>query len=157
MVQSVTKVQSVYFFVYGTLKRGQCREKCWPISPLNVDAAWTFGQLYDLGAYPALLVDDQSLAQRVAGELWCFREADLQAVADVLDRIEGTGQPDQPNEYDRVELTVTIDKSEIQVVAHTYVYARANYLHHVAKRMPASLEKGDHRYCVWPEYTDWPE
>jgi gamma-glutamylcyclotransferase (GGCT)/AIG2-like uncharacterized protein YtfP len=81
----------VHVFVYGTLKRGQCREHCWPIAPAVTRAAWTFGRLFDLGAYPAMLPGKE----RIAGECWSFLEGQLPSVLLVLDRIEGTNQPGQ--------------------------------------------------------------
>src|SRR5438093_3247250 len=42
-------------FVYGTLKRGEERARCWPRSPERVVPATTQGRLYDLGTYPALV------------------------------------------------------------------------------------------------------
>ena len=72
-------------FVYGTLKRGQCRERCWPVRPLSVEDAEVVGLLFDLGPFPAL----SHGRGRVAGELWRFDAADMAVVLAVLDQIEG--------------------------------------------------------------------
>jgi gamma-glutamylcyclotransferase (GGCT)/AIG2-like uncharacterized protein YtfP len=149
-------LQTVYFFVYGTLKRGQCREKCWPISPVNVQPAWTFGRLFDLGPYPALVVKPVPEAHRVAGEVWGFHAQDFGAIATALDRIEGTDQPNQPNEYDRVVLPVTILPSNHQVLAQAYVYSRADLLDAIARPVPAELKLEEWAYSLWPVRSSWP-
>lgn len=78
-------------FVYGTLKRGQVRERCWPHQPLAVEPATVRGALYDLGRYPALVPGDDV----VAGELWCIAEEHLEDTLTELDRVEGhAGEPD---------------------------------------------------------------
>jgi gamma-glutamylcyclotransferase (GGCT)/AIG2-like uncharacterized protein YtfP len=68
-------------FVYGTLKRGQVRERSWPRQPLAVEPAWTLGRLFDLGPYPGLLAG----TDRVLGELWRFAAEDLPETLRVLD------------------------------------------------------------------------
>jgi len=154
--------QTVSFFVYGTLKTGQCREKYWPIRPLSVVPAWTFGQLYDLGSYPAMLLDQASLdgkvkADRVAGQLWSFRQSDSSAVIQVLDRIECTNQAGYPNEYNRVEVSVTILASGNRVSAQAYIYACAPQLRKTARRVPAVQIRSGQFYAVWPEQPFWPD
>jgi gamma-glutamylcyclotransferase (GGCT)/AIG2-like uncharacterized protein YtfP len=71
-------------FVYGTLKRGECRADCWPRDPLRIEPASTLGMLYDLGPYPALL----SGASLVLGEIWTFAPEDIAETLRVLDEIE---------------------------------------------------------------------
>jgi gamma-glutamylcyclotransferase (GGCT)/AIG2-like uncharacterized protein YtfP len=78
-------------FAYGTLKRGQCRERCWPHPPQRIEAAYVLGQLHDLGEYPAL-VDGRD---RIAGELWHVAPQHLDDTLRALDVVEGaTGGPD---------------------------------------------------------------
>lgn len=101
--QPETSTKLEHVFVYGTLKRGQCREDLWPRPPASVAPAWTLGSLFDLGPYPALLAG----SDRVLGELWSFEPSQMAAVLEVLDRIEGTNQPGLPNEYDRLQVQVT--------------------------------------------------
>ena len=146
---------TVHFFVYGTLKRGQCRAKCWPLPALDIKVAWTFGQLYDLGPYPALLADGRPTADRVVGQLWTFRLTDFLVITSKLDQIEGTNQSNAPNEYDRVQLTVTILESGEQVKAQCYVYAVANKLRRTARRVSATLQQGQQQYVVWPDNATW--
>lgn len=87
-----------HFFVYGTLCRGQCREKLWPERPLRVTPAWTRGTLYGRSDYPAM----RPGGDRVNGECWEFEISEVPRVLHVLDQIEGTNQPGSPNLYDRV-------------------------------------------------------
>lgn len=77
-------------FVYGTLKRGQERERCWPRPPRRIEPAEIHGELYDLGPYPALLHGDD----RVLGELWFLEPADLETTLRILDEIECFGVED---------------------------------------------------------------
>lgn len=86
-----------HVFVYGTLKRGQCRGKMWPAEPISVVAAWTRGALFGRHDYPAMMPGDD----RVLGELWQFDESDMETVMRVLDHIEGTNQEGRPDLYVR--------------------------------------------------------
>ncbi|MGI9470254.1 MAG: gamma-glutamylcyclotransferase family protein [Rubripirellula sp.] len=89
-------------FVYGTLKRGQCRDGLWPCVPRSVNATWTRGTLYGRSDYPAMIPGQD----RVTGECWSFSAEDMVAVMQTLDRIEGANQPGQPDLYHRVEVDV---------------------------------------------------
>lgn len=117
-VSSEESSQWVHVFVYGTLKRGECREHCWPVVPQQVAAAWTRGRLVDLGPYPALLAGDD----RILGEVWSYAAADIIEVLRVLDQIEVTNQPGLDNEYDRLRVPVTL-LSGAELTAETYRYA----------------------------------
>ena len=134
-----------HVFVYGTLKRGQCREHCWPVRPLDVRPAWIRGRLIDLGAYPALLDGDQ----RVWGEVWSFDQRDLPEVHAALDRVEVTNQPGVPNEYDRVAVTVFLAEGDASLEASTYRFADQALAARI-QPLPASLAVGTQRYVVWP-------
>ncbi|MAI70646.1 MAG: hypothetical protein CMM01_07020 [Rhodopirellula sp.] len=85
-------------FVYGTLKRGQCRGDMWPFEPLRVSAVFTHGTLFDRHDYPAMT----SGTDNVFGEKWDFRPEQMQRVLKVLDAIEGANQPGVPDLYRRV-------------------------------------------------------
>ena len=87
-------------FVYGTLKRGQCRDILWPCDPIAVIPAMTRGTLHDREDYPAMTAG-QDL---VVGECWRFREQDVPSVLRTLDEIEGANQPGAPDLYHRVEV-----------------------------------------------------
>lgn len=110
-----------WFFVYGTLKRGQCREACWPAAPLQVQTGFVRGTLIDLVDYPALLPGDDW----IRGELWQIASQHVAETLRVLDEIEGF-QPGRANNlYDRrsVDVYRSTDDSKPLVTAHTYWYA----------------------------------
>ena len=85
-------------FVYGTLKRGQCRGAMWPVKPLKVSEVYTYGTLFSRQDYPAMVGG----MDRVAGERWDFNPDQMPRVLEVLDRIEGANQSGQPDLYRRV-------------------------------------------------------
>lgn len=135
-----------HVFVYGTLKRGQCREDCWPTTPVSVEVAWTRGRLFDLGPYPGLLVG----SDRVLGELWSFKADDMPAVLEVLDRVEGTNQAGESNEYDRVLVAVTRG-SHAEVLASTYRYADSSVAQRLEPVRPSTRRSVDGlAYVQWP-------
>lgn len=140
-----------HVFVYGTLKKGQCRENCWPIAPVAIRPAWTVGELFDLGPYPAMLPG----SSRIAGQLWSFSAKDIATVIKALDQVEVTNQPGIPNEYDRVRVAAfTLDCLEHQ--AESYLFADARRLRRLAKVVAASVVFQDCHYVVWPVGTSWP-
>jgi len=106
------------FFVYGTLKQGQCREHCWPADPLSVRPAWTRGQLFSRPDYPTLIPGDD----RVLGELWQFDDRHVGKVIASLDRIEGANQPGQPDLYRRDLFAVFNLDDELLGQAFVYLY-----------------------------------
>jgi gamma-glutamylcyclotransferase (GGCT)/AIG2-like uncharacterized protein YtfP len=75
-------------FVYGTLKRGECRAKFWPHPPVRVETATIRGRLYDLGPYPALGPGDDL----VSGEVWHLAPEHVDETLRVLDEIEGASE-----------------------------------------------------------------
>ena len=126
-------------FVYGTLKRGQCRERLWPKVPLKVEPAWTLGALYDLGPYPALVAGNE----RVLGEAWHFAAEDMAPTLRILDAIEGyRGAADDL--YVRIAIECVIDGG-CQLRAYAYRYARIENLRPAQRVLPD--ESG---YCRWP-------
>lgn len=136
------------FFVYGTLKRGQCRQVCWPRAPRKVSAAWTLGRLFDLGPYPAMLpaIGPPGTAPRVLGEIWEFAPEYVDEVIRVLDEIEGTHVPGEPNEYDRVTVEVhTFDGQPY--TAHAYFFARPI---DEGLLVATDVRIGDQLYAGWP-------
>ncbi len=88
-------------FVYGTLKRGQCRGAMWPYEPLRVSVVFTYGTLFDRHDYPAMT----SGTDDVVGERWDFLPEQMQRVLEVLDVIEGANQLGAPDLYRRVVVT----------------------------------------------------
>lgn len=96
---------TVSFFVYGTLKRDECRGSCWPVAPISIEAATMLGRLYDLGPYPAMTPGENL----IAGECWTYAARDEEAVLAALDMIEGyTGSPDH-DLYTRVQRPCQLD------------------------------------------------
>ncbi|HBJ38264.1 MAG TPA: hypothetical protein DDZ51_26625 [Planctomycetaceae bacterium] len=105
-------------FVYGTLKRGQCREKMWPRPPLSIRPGFVRGWLFDLGPYPAMwcadcheTVDDSCndapcRCDWIQGEIWSLAKQDMAITIEELDEIEETNQPNTCNQYDQILVRV---------------------------------------------------
>jgi gamma-glutamylcyclotransferase (GGCT)/AIG2-like uncharacterized protein YtfP len=89
-----------HLFVYGTLRRGAPMHGLLSEGLRYVSAARARGRLYDMGAYPAFVVeaDDGSL---VLGELFEFTD-DPAALLEVLDRYEGES-------FERIVCSVAAD------------------------------------------------
>jgi gamma-glutamylcyclotransferase (GGCT)/AIG2-like uncharacterized protein YtfP len=140
-----------HFFVYGTLKRGQCRERCWPLSPQSVRVAWTYGELYDTGPYPAMFRG----TDRVLGELWSFPSIDADIVFEVLDQIEGTNQGTTRNEYDRELVDVFLLETPVEpheaLLANVYIFARPELIPTFKRVKPSRLIDG-RPVSEWPEF-----
>lgn len=137
-------------FVYGTLKTGQCRETCWPEKPLCIDKAWTLGELYDTGPYPALFAG----RDRVGGELWAFAEEAIARVLEELDQVEEY-EPgkEATNLYNRVIVECT-DQSGRVHRAYTYLYGRLDERRHF-ERVEPTYRWEDRCLAVWPAGSDW--
>lgn len=127
----------INFFVYGTLKRGECRQHMWPRSPLVVEEAWVHGELYDAGSYPALLPG----SDQVLGELWSFLPSDFEAIVKVLDEIEEYRPGDPYNLYNR-EIVDCETLSGRRTSAYTYVYARQHDLP-TFKRLASTSDRAE--------------
>jgi gamma-glutamylcyclotransferase (GGCT)/AIG2-like uncharacterized protein YtfP len=125
-------------FVYGTLKRGEVREKCWPHKPVSVEWATLGGELRDLGPYPALVAGDDT----VLGELWQIEPRDLLATLATLDEIEGFGQGGDDLYVRQVVHCLTLAAETRE--AYTYFYANPAA---IASR-PVVLPDRD-GYCQW--------
>jgi len=133
----------VNFFVYGTLKRRECREHMWPRSPLVVEDAWIHGELYDTGSYPALVPG----TDKVLGELWTFAASDFEAVARVLDEIEEYRPLDPYNLYNLYnrEVVECETASGRRALAQTYIYARLKDLPAFTRLAPSE----PHAFTQW--------
>jgi len=101
-------------FVYGTLKRGQCRQSRWPLAPHAVHSAWVLGSLFDRSDYPAMTAGND----HVEGELWQFTADQIDRVLEVLDEIEAV-----PELYRRVTVEVFDGEDRSLGTAWTYHYA----------------------------------
>lgn len=75
-----------YLFVYGTLRRGAPMHGLLSEGLRYVGRAQASGQLYDMGAYPALV--EASPPSKVRGEIFEF-VGEPSGVLEVLDRYEG--------------------------------------------------------------------
>lgn len=131
--------QPTSIFVYGTLQRGECRERCWLRPPLRVEPATVRGALYDLGPYPALAAGENC----IAGELWQLAAADLAATLMELDRVEGFASRDD-DLYHRVIITCQAAAGPVE--AWTYRYARLHELQPSQRIMPDPATN----QCRWP-------
>ncbi|MGI9441379.1 MAG: gamma-glutamylcyclotransferase family protein [Rubripirellula sp.] len=144
-------------FVYGTLKRGQCRGAMWPFEPLKVSVVFTHGKLFDRPDYPAMT----SGTDDVVGEKWDFRPEQMPRVLEVLDAIEGANQQGVPDLYRRVVVTTwdlcesgtnenRID-AEISRKSYTYHYASDPTDDGFTRIMPDQSAETSVRLCVqWP-------
>ena len=129
-------------FVYGTLQRGQSRERCWPRRPLRIEAASVRGALYDLGPYPALTDGDDV----VSGEVWHVAPEDISVTLAELDRVEGCGGR-ADDLYHRV--TITCQTAAGSVSAWVYRYARVQELK-PNQRIAPNPSTGQ---CRWPAFA----
>lgn len=93
--------------------------------------------------------------ERVAGQLWSFQKGDLPTILEALDRVEGTNQPGQTNEYDRIEIQVTLRDSIQMVPALTYIYARRKLLEQCGRRVENSVQVAGMPYVIWPIGCSW--
>ena len=135
------QLSEVNFFVYGTLKRGECRQHRWPRSPLVVEEAWVHGELYDTGSYPALLPG----CDKVLGELWSFSSTDFEPIVKVLDEIEEYRPGEPYNLYNR-EIVDCETLSGRRTTAYTYLYAR---LHDLPTFKRLASTSGHAEFAQW--------
>lgn len=118
-------------------------------------SGWIRGSLYTRPVqpanayYPAIIPG----SDRVWGEMWCFEPSQMDRVVTALDAIEGTGQPGQPNLYDRIEVDVRFEDDAIAgkaalppARAIAYFYAR-DVVADGFVRLAARQANGDVR---WP-------
>ncbi|KAA5541470.1 gamma-glutamylcyclotransferase [Roseiconus nitratireducens] len=105
-------------FVYGTLKRGQCREHAWPAVPRDIRPAWIRARLFGRADYPAITAGED----RVVGELWTFDDGQMDSVLRVLDQIEGTSGNQPHDLYHRHVVQVSGLDDHPLGDAYTYFY-----------------------------------
>jgi len=131
-----------HIFVYGTLMRGQCREKCWPHPPLRVAEGVIRARLYDLGAYPAIVEGDDL----VRGEVWEMRPEHVEQTLETLDEVEGHAKLSD-DLYVRRLVRCQLDEGK-DVSAWTYFYALPLQLDE-ARRIPT----GKSGWSCWRSNT----
>jgi len=162
---------SIPFFVYGTLKRGQCREALWPRPPQRIRTGFVRGWLFDLGSYPAMWCGecepfetprDHSPADSasklavahpcdcdcdwIAGEIWSIETCDLDVTLKTLDEIEGTNQPGELNLYDQILVRAySSPGSHDSVLALAYQYSRLSSLKETIRIRPRA-----EIHVTWP-------
>lgn len=111
-----------YLFVYGTLRRTAQH----PIQQMMLAYAdyikdgQVLGQLYSLGAYPALVLKEP--AYPVCGEL--YKISDAGKLWSLLDQYEGIGPGfPEPYEYRKAQVAVTCSDGQ-HYTATAYLYNR---------------------------------
>lgn len=133
-------METDYLFVYGSLRR--CADT--PMSRwLDFNATWVGqgqvnGQLYYLGSYPALLLDD-SLGLQVVGDIFQWPHDQGASLLAYLDDYEGIVNHAENNEYNRVTTRVTHAAGHL--LAYVYVFNRELSSYHHKQLIPG----GD--YC----------
>jgi gamma-glutamylcyclotransferase (GGCT)/AIG2-like uncharacterized protein YtfP len=90
---------------------------------------------------------------RVAGQVWSFRESDLEQTLKVLDRIEGTNQPGAANDYDRCQVIANLASDE-QLLADAYLFAKPQFLAQFTY-LPPELNVDGTLYAIWPRHAAW--
>ncbi len=88
-------------FVYGTLRRGERNDiaRYRPL-PLFIGTASVDGRLYDLGAYPGIVLRERG---RVVGEVYRIT-AEVEAALDVLEEVKADGS----GEYRKEDASVMV-------------------------------------------------
>lgn len=86
----------VWVFVYGTLLKGESNHSIIAPHILQAEPGRLKGRLYDIGPYPALVLDANGVW--VEGEWNFIRSEGLKD----LDALEGYHEKGQNNEYERV-------------------------------------------------------
>jgi len=114
-----------HLFVYGTLRRNLEH----PMHAILKRAAHFVGEatvrgtLYDLGAYPALVVGEDR-HRRVTGEVYALELHGAPAALEALDAYEGCAAGDpEPHEYRRAILQASLSDGSV-LAAWTYVLNR---------------------------------
>ncbi|MEM9030268.1 MAG: gamma-glutamylcyclotransferase family protein [Pseudomonadota bacterium] len=115
---------SDYLFVYGTLMRksrsllGRDQRRRLMREATFIGPAQTYGTMYDLGAYPGVVVDHE-MSRRVSGELLRLRSP--AATLQWLDVYEGIAPGDLDPDYRRAIRPVTYGTTRA-CEAWVYVY-----------------------------------
>jgi len=125
-------------FVYGTLKRGEERARCWPYAPTKIEWATIRGELRDLGPYPALVEG----TELVLGELWHIAAEHFPRTLAVLDEIECFGN-------EGVDLYVR-RAVEARTLANESREAYTYYIAHPSEIAAAATVTPDRDgFCCW--------
>ncbi|MEB3101647.1 gamma-glutamylcyclotransferase family protein [Ferviditalea candida] len=124
-------------FVYGTLRAGESNFRLIKEHVLRVTPAYIYGKMYDVGDYPAAVIDPGS-PNVIYGEII---ELDNPAIAfKKMDMLEEYYRPFDPrNDYERVETEVFLPGGG-QERCYIYVYTeeRVKLLRHELKSVNGS-------------------
>ena len=100
-------------FVYGSLKFSENNHnRIFSGYDIKITSAWTFGELYDLGYFPALTDGNN----KVYGELIEFDNLEILTRVDSLEGYRG--EISNFNFYDRKEIQVFTDKNKVTAWAY---------------------------------------
>ncbi|NQV79645.1 MAG: gamma-glutamylcyclotransferase [Alphaproteobacteria bacterium] len=109
-------------FVYGTLRRdaGAPAYALFSEHARYLDDGDISGRMYDLGAYPGVVLSSQS-GDHVFGEIYTLGTPE--ATLALLDRYEGVAgtRGDEPPQYERLKVPVSSQRHGV-VAAWIYVY-----------------------------------
>ena len=107
MPELMPSVVPRHVFVYGTLRRGDVRDitRMYP-PPQFVGWASVAGRLYDLGAYPGVVLGGTG---RVAGEVYAI-SAELENRLDAIEEV----WPQQTGEYSKQQVRVQVRSRETE-------------------------------------------
>ena len=110
-----------YVFVYGTLRRGGSNDiTLLAPAPRWVGTAQVAGQMYNLGAYPGLVLHaGQEQGARVQGEVYAIEPA-LEAVLDEIEEVF----PQATGEYAKREMDVLVDEATVRCIVYEINPAR---------------------------------
>ena len=105
-----------FVFVYGTLRRGEQRD----INLLRPAPDWVGtgtvpGTLYDLGAYPGIVVGSDRCADVVTGEVYAIC-ATLERLLDEIEEV----WPQQAGEYTKREVLVRMAGSLVSAIGQSH-------------------------------------
>jgi gamma-glutamylcyclotransferase (GGCT)/AIG2-like uncharacterized protein YtfP len=111
-------MNSVYVFVYGTLRKNESNHDLMKEATLIARQAWTNGRLFDTGhGYPAI---EESDHDKVYGEIYLVSEEQLLR----LDELEDYRPNDPNNLYNRKKQVVFHDTGKLE--AFLYFIAEQN-------------------------------
>lgn len=106
-----------HVFVYGTLRRGGRNDIArFQPEPFHVADAVIAGTLYDLGAYPGLVLDGKG---RIVGEIYRI-EPEMEAALDVLEEVAD----DDSGEYIKRQVAVDVGAQRFECLVYEIHPAR---------------------------------
>jgi gamma-glutamylcyclotransferase (GGCT)/AIG2-like uncharacterized protein YtfP len=132
----------IHVFVYGTLKSGECRERCWPYRPMKIQPATLRASLYDLGPFPAIVAGPDLMH----GEVWELSPQHVQEALRVLDEVEGFARR-EGDLFIRKAVRCDSDDGR-QIAAWAYFFARPETL-----RDAQRIKVGPNEVATWPQKT----